>query len=265
MHQIPDAIVILLVVVATCIILVLGSAVLKIIYLHREKQQKYASTVTQLKSEFEKSLLKAKLEIQEQTFQAISREIHDNITLSLTLAKLHLNTLEFNGSDAAVHKVTSSIDLVSKAITDLTDISKSINSDIIVSQGLITALEQEISKLKKLNAFSITYDIAGEPVYMDAQKELFVFRIVQEAFNNILKHAQPKTVKLRLFYSTDQLEVTVCDDGKGFLFPEKNPKANGSVSSGLRNIHKRTELLDGTCIINTAPAAGTTINVLIPL
>jgi signal transduction histidine kinase len=237
--------------------------VIKIIYLHRERQRKFIVDVEKLKSDFEKNILKARLEIQEQTFQAISREIHDNITLSLTLAKLNLNTFDFRHSDKSVYKINSSIDLVSKAIGDLTDISKSMNSDIIVHQGLITALEQEIGKLKKLNSFDVTYVISGEPVYMDAQRELFIFRIVQEAFNNILKHAEPKTVRLKLYYGTTQLKVTVSDDGKGFEF-ESADSVKRNFSSGLRNIHKRTELLNGKCFIKSAPASGTTINILIP-
>jgi signal transduction histidine kinase len=216
-----------------------------------------------LKSDFEKNLLRTRLEIQEQTFQVISREIHDNITLSLTLAKLNLNTFDFRHNEKSVYKINSSIDLVSKAISDLTDISKSINSDIIVNQGLITALEQEIGKLKKLNSFNITYIISGEPVYMDAQRELFIFRIVQEAFNNILKHAQPKTVRLKLYYGSKQLKVTVSDDGKGFTF-ENADSVKHICSSGLRNIHKRAELLNGKCFIKSSPDLGTTINVLIP-
>ena len=71
------------------------------------------------------------LEIQEDTFQHISREIHDNINLSLTLAKLNLNTLNWSEKEKAISQVNSSIDLISQSIANLSDISKSLNSDII--------------------------------------------------------------------------------------------------------------------------------------
>ncbi|MEI9810293.1 MAG: hypothetical protein WDO16_21820 [Bacteroidota bacterium] len=87
------------------------------------------------------------------TLQTISRDIHDNINLSLTLAKLNLNTLDITNKEKSMEQLTYSIDIISKSIIDLTDISRSMNSDIISEQGLIKALELEIEKLKKLNRF----------------------------------------------------------------------------------------------------------------
>jgi signal transduction histidine kinase len=249
--------------VTTSIILILVSFVIKIVYLYRKKQKAYLNGIEELKSDYEENILKTRLEIQEQTFQAISREIHDNISLSLTLAKLNLNTLNFNDIHGAKDKVKSSIDFVSKAIEDLTDISRSINSEIIINQGLISALKQETDRIKKLNWFTLVYEVTGEPVYMDAQKELFIFRIVQEAFNNILKHAQAKNVKVNLFYKSEHLEITVCDDGKGFR-SGSNEKSTHNFSAGLRNMRIRAELVKGHCSIQSKPLAGTTIKVSVP-
>ena len=181
--------------IATFLILILGGFILTVFYFYiRKKQIIYLKELRKIKSDFEKDLLSAQLEMQEQTFQNISREIHDHICLNLTLAKLNLVTIDHNNKHQFIDNINSSVEILGKSIHELSDISHSMNPEIIESNGLITALELEIEKMKKLNLFQIILSINGNPVYMDSQKELFIFRIIQEAFNNILKHAKAKNV-----------------------------------------------------------------------
>ncbi|MBL0334762.1 MAG: hypothetical protein IPP73_05450 [Chitinophagaceae bacterium] len=217
-----------------------------------------------MKVDFDKSMLNTKLEIQEQTFQSISREIHDNINLSLTLAKLNLNTLSLKNLSVASEKIASSIEFISKAIRDLSDISRSMNSEVINEQGLIRALEFETEKLKALNWFKVETTITGNPVFMDPQKELFIFRIVQEAFNNILKHAHASRIRLQLHYEKDIVDIWVEDDGDGFDQSFIKGKDSKKISAGLLNMQKRAELLNGHYSLESTPGKGTKINILIP-
>lgn len=250
--------------IVTFLILLMAGFILTILFLYRKKQVAYYKNLQDIKSDYEQTLLKTQLEIQEETFQTLSREIHDNINLSLTLAKLNLNTLDLTKSAQSYEKINASIEFVSKAINDLTDISRSMNSEIIAERGLISALEQEIDKLRKLNWFEISFILNGDPVFMDAQKELFVFRIVQEAFNNILKHAHANRVILDLSYFKDRINIIISDDGVGFL--NKSPELGDSPkpTAGLRNIKKRAQLLNGQCFINSHPGGGTEIKIEIP-
>jgi signal transduction histidine kinase len=206
--------------------------------------------------------LKTQLEIQEQTFQTISRDIHDNINLSLTLAKLNLNTINISDKGKTFSHVNTSISFISKAINDLTDISRSMNSDIIIEKGLITALQHEIDKLEHLEWFTTQFILTGTPVFMDAQKELFIFRIVQEAFNNILKHANAKNVKLQLDYRYDHVDISLEDDGIGFN--HSNGQQPRCSTAGLKNMQKRAELINGEFKIKSNPGNGTIIRFKIP-
>ena len=261
MQKTADSVVVFLI-VTTCIILILVSFVITILYLYRKRQIEYFKGIEQLRSEYEKSVLKTQIEIQEQTFQAISRDIHDNINLSLTLAKLNLNTFDLEDKEKSTDKLNSSIEFISKAIVDLTDISRSMNSDIVCEQGLIKALELETEKLKKLNCFFVQFKLSGDPVFMDAQKELLIFRIIQESFNNILKHAKAKNIRLEMHYGDNRVDITVVDDGTGFF---SEPELGESkTTSGLRNMRKRAELLEGRFNITSYPGAGTSIRILIP-
>ena len=87
--------IIIFLLVTTVIILLLTGLIISLIYMYQKKQLTYQQNLEKLKLDHEKNLMAAQLEIQEETFQHISREIHDNINLSLTLAKLHLNTLNW--------------------------------------------------------------------------------------------------------------------------------------------------------------------------
>ena len=244
--------------------MIMGSFIVTILYFHKKKQIIYQKDLEKIKSDFEKNLLSAQLEIQEQTFQNISREIHDHICLNLTLAKLNLVTIDYDDKYRLNENISSSVDILGKSIHELSDLSHSMNAEAIETNGLFTALELEIEKMKKLNLFQINLDINGSPVYMDLQKELFIFRIIQEAFNNILKHAKAKNVFLYLYYSHDHLEAVIQDDGLGFLSTAFNENGLNKPHSGLKNMKKRAHLIKGNCEILTEPGKGTKINLSVP-
>ena len=220
----------------TLLILILGGFILTVLFLYRKKQIAYLKELESIKSEFERNLLRAQLEMQEQTFQNISREIHDHICLNLTLAKLNLVTIEHDNKHHFTNKINSSVEILGKSIHELSDISHSLNPEIIESSGLIATLELEIEKMKKLNLFQITMSMNGNPVYMDSHKELFIFRIIQEAFNNILKHAKATNVLLQLYFHEDHIEAKIEDDGTGFIVDQVNENGTTQLKSGLLNM-----------------------------
>src|SRR5262245_13132625 len=136
--DIDDIIIFLL--LTTLLVLIMGGFILSILFLYRKNQLNYFKDLERMKYDYEKTLLHTQLEIQEQTLHTISREIHDNINLTLTLAKLQLNTINVN-DEKTIRQIHSSIEFVSKAIADLSDISRGLNSDVIIEQGLISALD----------------------------------------------------------------------------------------------------------------------------
>ena len=109
----------------------------------------------------------------------------------------------------AKNKIDSSLQQISKAIVDLSDLSKGMNSELITNQGLIEVLKKETNRLRELNLFELDYVVTGNPVFLDSQKELVIFRIIQEAFNNIIKHAKASSVDLNLEYNADHINVLI--------------------------------------------------------
>lgn len=254
----------LFLIVTTLLILFLVALISTILLLYQRKRIAFIRNFEKMKADYEQNLLKTQLEIQEHTFQNISQEIHDNISLSLTLAKLNLNTIKLNNRQVAIESIQNSIALISNAISDLSNISKSLNSEVISSHGLITALQLEIEKIKKCGKHDVLFDISGEPVYMEPQKELLLFRITQEALNNIIKHARATRIKLKLHYNKDQVDLNVEDNGVGFSVDTMKSQWNG-MKAGLTNMATRADLIHGTCKIESTPLSGTRILVTAPI
>ena len=231
------------------------------LYLYRKKQILFFQNLEKIRLDHEKTLMSAQLEMQESTFQHISGEIHDNINLSLTLAKLRLNTLNLDDKNSLVEKVNAAIELLTQSISDLSDISKGLNADTIKQQGLIKALEYEVRRIRDAGLFTIDSWLTGNPVYMDGQKELIIFRVVQEAFNNIIKHAEARHTELSLHYDKERLYIAIDDDGNGF-----DPAfARGDQKAGLRNMETRIKMLRGTMNISSLPEFGTNLSFTIPI
>ncbi len=251
--------IILFVVIATGIILLLVTFIFAILFLYQKRNILLTTRLEETKIRYEKSLLQTQLEIQEQTFQDIAREIHDNIGLSLTLAKLHLNTLDYNNTSNFKENTRSSIELISKAIRDLSDISKGLHSECIQTNGLYDTLKMEAERISRSGNFNFVFDVNGTPSFLDAQKELVLYRITQEALNNIIKHASATEIKLTLKYEIDQVTICIKDNGVGFdpnLLGNKHPQKS---MMGLKNMRTRAEMISGKFTFHSSTGNGTII------
>lgn len=250
-----------IIVFTVCVVILLAlfcTFIVTIIYRYKKKQNAYFKELEALKVAHENALLKAELEMQEQTFQNISREIHDNIGQKLTLAKLHLNTLSYGDMNNAKGQVYNSVTKISEAIDDLSDISRSMNSEIILSNGLLKGIEFEVSKLQKSGIYEIDLSITGEPVFLESKTELILFRIVQESIHNIIKHADATAICIHLHFADNLLRLIIKDNGKGF---EKGENKEGI---GLINIRNRTTLLQGHFVMNSNDK-GTKLIIEVPI
>lgn len=255
--------IIFLIIITTAIIFLLATIIIALLYFYEKRQIAYQQNLNSLKLDFEKNLLKIQVEIQEQTFQHISREIHDNINLALTLAKLNLLTLDWNNMSKTRESVDSSAKILGATIMDLNNLSKSIDTELIKEQGLIKTLNNEIAKLKNMAHLQVNYKVDGEAIFMDSEKELVIFRIVQEAFNNIIKHSKATEIWLELKYDAHFLDVSIKDNGVGFNKSEICSKKI-ELHSGLNNMQTRAKLFGGNFLLESQPQKGTQILVSIP-
>lgn len=249
--------------IASIIFFVLGAFVIVIILLYRKRRNNHLIEKQHMQSTFQNTLLQTRLEIQEETFKTISQEIHDNIGQSLSFVKLNLNTIDGRIPPDIKEKLLESKDLLSKSIQDLRDIARSLNPDFISEIGLHAAIDQQLLLLEKTGLFKTSFVLNGVFYKNNNQHELVVFRIVQELLNNIVKHAEASEVNIRMHYKTEQLEITVQDNGKGFNTSAMQSTENNN-GLGLRNMLNRMTLINGFITINSKPNEGTTAIIELP-
>ena len=212
----------------------------------------------------EQTLLSTQLEIQEQTFNHISREIHDHVGQRLTLARFYLSSMQTRPSEEMLSLSDDASQLIAEAISDLKQLSRSLTSTIIEDNGLFFALEQEIERVQRLVNWSVRMRIHGDSKYVSTGSELILFRIVQEALQNIIKYATPQHVTIDFYFLTDQVKLVIKDDGIGFDVKEFNLRQPAG-KSGLANMKKRTAILNGTLSIQSKPGKGTSLSFTFPL
>ena len=250
-----DEEVILIIIAGTALLLLLGFFMVGFLLMFQKKQNKNALEKAELKSSFKQELLKTRLEIQEETLNYVSREMHDNITQVLSFVKLNLGLLGNKLDGVEKVSLNDNRELISQTITDLRNLSKSLSFEHISALGLVKTLEMEAVRVNKSGLIHMDVIVEGEVYSLGEQRELVLFRIFQEALNNVLKHADAANIKIGLYYNTQMFNLTIEDDGVGFQ-PELLSDKSGS---GLRNMTNRAGLIGAEAVINSSPKKGCSI------
>lgn len=256
---------VILIAVSSAFFLLVGIGIVMLILTYQKRKLKYFREKELMKSSYEKEILQTQLEIQEQTLKTISEEIHDNIGQALSLAKLNLNTMPEVNDEAVKQKIITTKELVSKAIVDLRDLSKSLNTDYVVNMGLQRAVEYELELIEKSTGIKTNLVIEGLAFRLEKQNELILFRIVQEVLNNIVKHAGASTVFAVICYLPTSLELKISDDGKGVNLQPLNEGTINTFGLGIRNMHNRAKLIGADFKMNSTIGKGTTIKINLPV
>jgi signal transduction histidine kinase len=227
------------------------------VVLYRNKQLKNKQEQEQQQSAFRQELLKAQIEMQGQTLLYVSTEIHDNVTQVLSFAKLSLAMAVKGTEDHKQTKINESRELVAQVITGLRYLSKSLSFEHITQLGLVKTIEVETKRINKSGIINVSLSAEGDIYPLGEERELVLFRILQETLNNTLKHSGAKHLKIALQYYTELFNLTLEDDGDGFsaILLDK------SKGSGLKNIENRATLIGAAATINSSPGKGCCIKV----
>jgi len=241
----------------TLLVVLLCAFIITLVYKYQKKRMDYIREVEKIKSDYANALLLSQLEIQEQTFLHISREIHDNIGQKLTLAKLYLNTLPASYHSIPETRISDCLQLLTESISGLSDLSRGMSTDFVLSNGLVKAIEHEVALLNRSGIYAARFTIEGEELFLEGNTELVVYRIVQECIHNFVKHAGGMELLIHLQYQPDNLRLTIRDNGIGLNHA-------GSKGAGMIHMRKRAELLGGSFAAKDV-GNGTKIEVSIPV
>jgi signal transduction histidine kinase len=210
------------------------------------------------------AILNALIEGQDQERKRIASELHDGLGQQLHAVKLHFNLLaaslrEQNFQQIAL--VNEIADMINEAIQEIRSISHNLAPKSLQHFGLKVAIENLCERLKKIQPFHIFFDTINIPYRLPPRLETSIYRIVQEALSNIIKHAKAQNVTLQLWIHNDVLSLMIEDDGVGF----KTWEAKKEKGIGLMNLETRVRLLNGILTLDSYPNNGTTILIEIPI
>jgi signal transduction histidine kinase len=254
---------ILIIIGISAFLFVITLFVINFLIYYQKVRKRYYQEKELLQANYQQELLRTQLEIQEQTLKTISQEIHDNIGQTLSLAKLNLALADEEAKPPLQQKITDSHQLVSKAIQDLRDLSRSLNTDYVAEMGLHRSIGYELEMIRKTGVMQTEMAVEGQPRLIDKQKELILFRIVQESLNNIIKHAQAANIAIVLKYLPGALYLSIKDNGQGVDLSPLNDSTTG-FGLGIRNMHNRAKLIGADFNVNSSVGQGTEVTIHLP-
>jgi len=215
----------------------------------RYRRKKFESE--RLALEFEKTLLQSQLEIQEQTLHHISQEIHDNIGQLLGLIKLNIATTDVEIPEEAKSKQAVNLELIGRVTNDIRQLSHVLDPSLVDRLGLLQAITSQLELVEKTGSLLTKLEVIGENFYFDGKKELILFRIVQETFNNVLKHAKASELLVTIHYKPSTIAITITDNGIGF------DSAQGKNGIGLKNMQDRAKIIGAVFSVSSEIGKGT--------
>ena len=208
--------------------------------------------------------LNARLErTREEERKRISRELHDDLGQILTGARLHLSfiTEELNVQDPEMKDMLNNLlDILDKSIQSVRNLSMELRPGIVEDMGLFKAIEFHAKRFTTQTHIPVEILNDVEELEIDPSLSVHVFRIFQEALNNVSKHAQATKVRVTISMEDDFLTMQIADNGKGFDISSKDKS-----TLGLTSMRERSEILHGNCRVESQPGNGTTVYINMPL
>ena len=226
--------------------------------LYQRRFYRYAKEKQDLQNSFQQEILKTQLETQEETFHQIGEEIHDNIGQLLSSTKMMLGLTE-RSLPSIPDPLKTAQETLGKAISELRSLSRSLNKEWLHQFNVIQNLETEIDRINSAHVLKLELDTTAKLLSLSPEGQVMLFRIIQEALNNSIKHANAKTIRITI-EQNQNIKVKIIDDGTGIQNNQEN-----SLGVGMINMKHRTSLLGGTIEWLPAENSGTEVRIQLPV
>lgn len=255
--QIPAEDIIAIIVIITLIFVIVAGFILTYVRLYNQRKRKEIEEKKRMKDEFENQLLRSQVEVQETTMAALGRELHDNVGQLLSTTKMLLGITERNTATLPDTFGTAQATLT-KAILELRSLSKTLDKEWLEQFDFLQNIQSEIARINASQTLRILLEHSGE-LRLNAEKQIILFRIVQEAVQNSIKHADAKTITITIHEAGQNLLLTISDDGRGMQ------SKIASQGMGLFNMEQRVKLMGGAITWDSIVGKGTSVHISIPL
>ncbi len=248
----------IILVVTSCFITLLIFYIIYINYRHRQKI-KLEEALYQHKEKRANEVIEA--EIRER--KRMGEELHDGLGQILSLLKLTLTSLENkqkSSSEKQKELIENAVELTDNAFTELRNISHNMAPIFLKEKGFAASIKDLLDHLNQSNTYKVGMDISGVDNQLESFLELTIYRVVQEALNNIILHAKATEINFQLLQSDKEITLMIEDNGRGFDINEMENKHG----IGLRNIRSRIENIGGKVHLDSVINRGTIITIIVP-
>lgn len=205
---------------------------------------------------------------QEDERKRIARELHDDTAQTLIDLSRRLDDLATSSEplpETAIARLEEFQELIDNVLRGMRRFSRDLRPSVLDDLGLLPALEWLTVNLMQEDGIKTELKVHGTKRRLPPEAELALFRIVQEALNNVRKHAQASRVVTTVEFGQGRVKITVDDNGQGFELPGRTDDLAATGKLGLIGMHERARLLDGTLTVYSEPGEGTTITVDVPV
>ncbi|MBI3146708.1 MAG: histidine kinase, partial [Pseudogulbenkiania sp.] len=212
-----------------------------------------------------KALTQRLVNSQEQERARVSRELHDGISQLLVSVKFQFELAQHKleaGGEQALAEVQKGLAGLGEALSEVRRISHDLRPSVLDMLGLSAALGQLAAEFERRSGIVVAFNNTLDDTRLDDQQAVALFRIAQEAFTNIERHARAKRVTLELGCAEPGVRLAVVDDGCGF--DVENVDRSQTRGIGLRNIRERVEHLGGSCLLSSRPGH-TALEIILPI
>ncbi len=242
------------------VLLIVTTLVVIFFIVFQKRKNKLLLDKIKQKQAFDDEIAQTQTEIQEETLKHIGRELHDNVGQLLAFASMQLNMLKTKVHEDVKEKVLDASNVIKESLQEVRELSKSLNSDVMLHAGFEDSIKNELNRLKRMKLMDVSFESYGRQVIIKNEKDaIILFRILQEFMSNSVKYSKAKLLKIALDYTEDMLIIQASDNGVGFNMKSVKKGA------GLINMKSRAELIESTLNLTSQPDKGVTLRIEYPI
>lgn len=191
--------------------------------------------------------------------RSLARELHDDTIQTLIALNQRIQLVSMKQQQTQKEELVELQALVNQAMQNLRRMIRGLRPIYIEELGLAASLEMLTRETSQFANLPISFASAGPERRLDLQKEMAIYRMVQESLNNVIRHSEAKQAWVELRFTPDDLSISIQDNGKGFSVPETASEFAKEGHFGLVGLRERAELIGATLKIVSSRSQGTKV------
>jgi two-component system sensor histidine kinase UhpB len=198
------------------------------------------------------------LRAQEEERKRVARDLHDEVNQALTAILLRLEALTQIAPPRLREELAETKGLANQAMGELLQLARQLRPTALDDHGLVPAIEEQLRRFKAQYGIETSLSTEGQLDDLGSDQQLVLYRVTQEALNNVVRHARASSVSVQIARANGAVALEVADDGEGFVVGDE------FRGLGLDGMAERARLVNGEFELEAAPGRGTILRLRVP-